>query len=60
VLHRTSVSPIPHSDKITQFIKAKQQKNKAIDQIFLFKEKKKQKTTAQSLNCKEVSKCNEK
>jgi hypothetical protein len=46
VLHRTSVSPIPHSDKITQFIKAKQQKNKAIDQIFLFKEKKKTKNNS--------------
>jgi len=34
VLHRTSISPIPHSNKITQFIKAKQQKTKQLIKFF--------------------------
>jgi hypothetical protein len=33
-LHRTDIASVQYSSKITQFMKAKQQKNKAIDHFF--------------------------
>jgi sortase (surface protein transpeptidase) len=38
-LHRTDIASVQYSSKITQVMKAKQQKNKAIDHFFLKKTK---------------------